>query len=345
MSAATTSSPSTPAGEPLTAGEPLEEVHTCTTRDGWRLALTRFRPVREGRRHPVLLVPGLSSNRFSYDLTPRASLARYLARHGYDTWILELRGHGRSDRPKLVGKGEAWTFDDHLLLDFPAALARIRELTSRPSVHVIGHSMGGIMLYGHMGFGGEGVRSAVTIGSSLDYSRSSSWFHGLMRFLWLERWVPAVPFGPMMQLTSPLRGHRANVLDELNAWHANVVPDEYRQLCRLNFHVISPPVLKQLASAFSDGGLRSVDGSWRYSKGLQGEPNAPLLALGGSKDRQCPPEAVAHTLESVRGAELRVFGRGQGHAEHYGHFDLVMGKHAPQELWPLLLAWLDRNDG
>lgn len=345
MSTATSRPLTTPARVPPAAGEPLEEVHTCTTRDGWRLALTRFRPAKETRRHPVLLVPGLSSNRFSYDLTPRASLARYLARHGYDTWILELRGHGRSDRPKLVGKGEAWTFDDHLFLDFPAALDRIRELTSRSSVHVVGHSMGGIMLYGHMALGGEGVRSAVTIGSSLDYSGSSSWFHGLTRFLWLERVVPAVPFGPMMQLTSPLRGHWANVLDEFNAWHANVVPDEYRQLCRSNFHVISPRVLTQLATAFSEGGLRSVDGSWRYLKELEGKPSVPVLALGGSKDRQCPPEAVAHTLESVHGAELRMFGRGQGHAEHYGHFDLVMGKHAPDELWPLLLEWLDHNDG
>ena len=48
------------------------------------------------RDNALLLVPGCASNALSFDLAPRASLARYLAAEGYDTWVVEMRGIGLS---------------------------------------------------------------------------------------------------------------------------------------------------------------------------------------------------------------------------------------------------------
>lgn len=31
--------------------------------------------------------------------------------------------------------------------------------------------------------------------------------------------------------------------------------------------------------------------------------------------------------------------------EHYGHFDILVGKHAEVEVWPNLQRWLERHDG
>ena len=39
--------------------------------------------------------------------------------------------------------------------------------------------------------------------------------------------------------------------------------------------------------------------------------------------------------------QFRLFGRVNGHKNDYGHDDLVIGKHARQEVYPTILEWLD----
>src|SRR6476469_492518 len=70
-----------------------DEIHFAATTDGWRLAVTRYRPAKaEGPlpSAPVLLVHGIAANRYNFDLTDDLSLARYLAARGYDVWLVEL---------------------------------------------------------------------------------------------------------------------------------------------------------------------------------------------------------------------------------------------------------------
>ena len=42
---------------------------------------------------PVVVVHGLSSNHWCWDLDPERSLATTLGERGFDTWFLDLRGH------------------------------------------------------------------------------------------------------------------------------------------------------------------------------------------------------------------------------------------------------------
>ncbi|KAJ1465598.1 hypothetical protein T484DRAFT_1647966, partial [Baffinella frigidus] len=46
--------------------------------------------------HSVVLFHGFASNRFTFDLNPEESVADYLATKGWDTWVVELRGSGKS---------------------------------------------------------------------------------------------------------------------------------------------------------------------------------------------------------------------------------------------------------
>ncbi|KAJ0255732.1 Alpha/beta hydrolase family protein [Hirschfeldia incana] len=64
----------------------------------WRAALWRYLPSPKApkRRHPLLLLSGIASNAFTYDLSPECSFARFMSDSGFDTWILELRGAGLS---------------------------------------------------------------------------------------------------------------------------------------------------------------------------------------------------------------------------------------------------------
>src|SRR5687768_14358087 len=77
-----------------------DELHRVPTPDGASIALARYQP-RETRRfvEPVILCHGLGANRYILDLDEKYSLARYLARQGFEAWVLELRGRGLAGPP------------------------------------------------------------------------------------------------------------------------------------------------------------------------------------------------------------------------------------------------------
>ena len=127
-------------------------------------------------------------------------------------------------------------------------------------------------------------------------------------------------------------------------WPANTSRALYRQLLVNAFHNVGSGVMRQLVSATQRGGLRSADGGTAYFAKLAGV-TTPVLALAGSRDRQCPPDAAEATVTVLgEAATLRVFGPEAGEAEHYGHFDMVIGERAREEVWPEIVEWLVSHD-
>ena len=80
------------AAEPTPARATRSERHRVLAADGVELSLTRV-VGPDGAGDPVVLTHGTFSN-----ATICTRLAEYLARHGFDCWVLELRGHGASQR-------------------------------------------------------------------------------------------------------------------------------------------------------------------------------------------------------------------------------------------------------
>src|SRR5262245_31139778 len=89
--------------------------YRALTEDGIDLALTRF-AASGTRAMPVLLTHGTFSNGGIC-----ARLAAYLAEHKFDAWVLDLRGHGGSQR--TVPKPD---FEAFGLFDVPAAIEAVR---------------------------------------------------------------------------------------------------------------------------------------------------------------------------------------------------------------------------
>jgi predicted alpha/beta hydrolase len=119
-----------------------DELHFARTPDGWRLALHRYRPQRPDPGTPVILCSGYACNRWFIDYDERYSLARFLARLGFDAWVLELRGRGLSYPATRTPQTWQWTFDELATIDVPAAIAHVTSATGHP-VRWVGHSMGG----------------------------------------------------------------------------------------------------------------------------------------------------------------------------------------------------------
>lgn len=129
-----------------------DEGHFVAAGGGWELALRRFRPAAgaaEADAPPVLLLPGCATNASTFDLAPRVSLARHLARQGLDTWAVELRGIGSSRREGGMSASppaDRWDFDTHLQEDLRAVARFVGECTGAPELSGVGHSMGGMLL-------------------------------------------------------------------------------------------------------------------------------------------------------------------------------------------------------
>jgi len=325
-----------------------DEVVVATTGDGVRLALSHYRPASPADRAstPIVLCHGLAANRFGFDLAPSRSLARWLASRGRDVWVLELRGSGRSNRPSARGPLRwGFTFDDYLLHDLPTAFAKVRERTGASSLDFVGHSMGGLLGYAHIGSSDNALRSLVAVGSSLDYYDSPSDFHLLKHLAPVARRLPMIPVGILTRLGAPLAGRFDSAHDRFNFVVENVEPALLRRVNAVAVHDVSGPLLAQLATAFDPPGLLSYDGSVCYADTVD-RATVPVLAIAGDADRQCAPSAAEHTLRRTKhpASALHVFGREHGHPTSYGHFDLLIGRRVREEVFPVIERFLEARD-
>ena len=69
----------------------------------------------------------------------------------------------------------------------------------------------------------------------------------------------------------------------------------------------------------------------------------PILIIAGSKDGLTPARDLERVYQRVasRDKAFRIIGKAHGFAHDYSHADLVLGLHAPDDVYPVVLEWLD----
>lgn len=327
----------------MTLRSPADEVHFPTTPDGWRIALHRYRPrgpETHAPRVPVILCPGYGCSHRFVDFDERYSLARHLSARGFDAWVLDLRGRGLSRPTATAQRPWSWTFDDLAAHDVATAITHVADMTGR-RVAWVGHSMGGMLLYAHLVRSGDPrVRAAVTIASPVEFPAASNALIGRLGELLLD-----LPFGETVPQRWAL-GALWIVLSRTTALDVGMNPDnvDRRIVGRAlpaSLADVSRAKLRQLASWSQRGVFRSVDDAIDYRAGLAGV-RVPLFLAAGAMDRLATPAAVQRALDFLppTTTTYREFGRAHGHALDYGHVDLVLGRHAPSEVFPEIARWL-----
>ncbi|KAI8854550.1 Alpha/Beta hydrolase protein [Chytridium lagenaria] len=96
-------------------------------------------------RGAVLLIPGFASNRAVFDMGggkggDGPSFFEYLAKRGYDTYSIDLRG---SRNALSLGSKPPAFLKEHVEVDVPSAIKFIKCIGPYEKVYLIGHSMGG----------------------------------------------------------------------------------------------------------------------------------------------------------------------------------------------------------
>lgn len=316
---------------------PAGETLAARTADGIRLAIHRVRPPG-GRGPAVVLCHGLSSNHRGLHF-PGRSLAGWLAAHGYDVFLPDLRGSGDSERPTC------WDLDDHVFRDVPAILDAVLRASGRERVHWVGHSMGGVIYFCHgITHPRAPIASGLTIASALDYAEGESGYRRLLGIRRLLERLPGIPYGTAMHLCAPLLARVPTSLETFQVWPSNIEPEVVRQLLAIGFHTVPIRLLASLATTFEEGGLCDRRRTIRYLEAA-GRHRIPTRLLAGSRDRQVSVEAVRKTARIIGGeATVRIFGTEYGERDEYGHWDLILGRRARHEVWPHVLEWLRRHE-
>lgn len=336
---------------PWTRSEGPDARFTAHTRDGWDIALHRYTPARRAHATPVLLCHGMGSNRFNLDGPGNTSLARALHARGYDVWLLELRGAGQSRR-RLGPTGllYQWTFEDYVQHDAPAALRVVRRVTRRPKVLWVGHSLGGMVAYALlMTPAADSVAAAVTLASP---GMTAVGHLGLDRWVALRRLLryapPRIPVGLLAKLGAPIAGPLASIAAEPLrdwGWHRdNFDLETVRFMMRHGVEDLSGALLREFARWYAAKRMSDRYDLFSFADHLE-RVRVPMLVIAGSQDRLTPPDDIAEVAERLGSADktFTIVGRKTGFAHDYSHVDLLLGRHAHEDVFPHVTAWLDAH--
>lgn len=321
-----------------------DQVFYAHTEDGWNIAMHFHRPShpRPGA-FPVILSHGIAANKYSVDMDRAHSLAYYLKRNGFPVFVISLRGVGSSYHQSKT-RYKDFNFDDIVQYDVPATIATVRRLTGAPKVNWIGHSMGGMIMYGFQGRrlpGHQDVASFIALGSPgrIDHTRRSLW-GAVTKFPWMNELID-FRFGA--QIVSPLTGRFTTPIEELIFSKDNVSTTTIRKMMKNGVENISYGLAHQFIDWMRTGRETTVDGAFNYREGLR-NIETPTLFVAGARDHVAIPESVRFAYEraAAKNKEYVELGHEQGLPVDYCHTGLVLGERALEDVYPRCLDWLER---
>jgi hypothetical protein len=74
-------------------------------------------------------------------------------------------------------------------------------------------------------------------------------------------------------------------------------------------------------------------------------PAAPIPIIAGGRDALTPVRDREHVYRRIGSADkvFRRIGRQQGDAHDYSHADLILGLHTPDDVYPVIVHWLEAH--
>ena len=340
------------------------ERHWAVTAAKFEISLKRFRLRKTTPRpRPVILMHGLLVNSRFLDFGADASLAEYLAEAGFDVWNLSLRGTGRSLNPLGWGH-KPWTLDHMVSEDLPAAVAYVREETGSTEVLAVGYELGALLALAHVGTASRAastvtpqalarvgkapehaVAGIVSIAAPMSFDASAQeWLDVLLT---LER-HPTLR-DALFNWSGP-GIHKLLLLmpgfEDIFYNPRNMAPEVKEELLNSVLTPVNRGVLDHLAVMVENGEFVSADAATSYRAALS-DVRIPVLVMGGAADPIAPPEAL-RTLHSELASEDRELTIAEPDSDEdgsYGHFDLILGRNAKAEVFPVIRTWLEAHDG
>jgi polyhydroxyalkanoate synthase len=314
-----------------------------TTPDGHILPLYHHAAQGGAPKATVLCLHGLGASHFNFNFPGPANLAAWLAQRGYDVWVTSLRGDYDA-RPPTQGDGDGYSFDLYVQRDLPAVMAEVRKRSGSTHLHLLGHSMGGLLSYAWVAAHGDaGLASICAIASPVGFEEKGAvmdhrtQLEGIIRAL---RWAPirtlARVGAPWLWLTR----HSSVIRKQFNVDNMVV---SYTQRAMFNaLSNVPRGVMLQFADWIKEDAFRSADALVDYREGLR-RLTVPLCVIAGSVDQLARPSNTMRAFQAAPSTVKKAItlGRQSGCLMDYGHIDLLFGERAPAEVFPHVLAFLE----
>ena len=335
-----------------------EQVFAETT-DGWMLAIRHYKPATpKPGSLPVILCHGFGVNGTFWSLEEHSDLADYLRGNGYDVWVLDLRGMGQSRRKPDFGRFvgakikdvppggiDDWTVDHYALVDAPTIIKKVKELTGAPKVCWIGHSMGGMVMYAYLirsPGARENVQTFVAVSSPVFMFQPPDKMHEEMKeSVDLLKYVSVAGFSRQY---APVATLGVTPFDILYYNRANVTTLTIQRMYAFCMEDLPYGVSSQLNRMVTSGRFESADGKFDYSDHLA-DITIPMYFIGAKLDHMCPAGVAYEAYKSVgsRDKEFVHFSRSNKYPADYGHCDLIWGNTAKTDVFPKIVAWLNKH--
>jgi hypothetical protein len=327
-----------------------------------QLTLHHIRSDQEPTRGPVLMVPGcgVRANLF-YGAPRRPTIVETLVRHGYDVWVENWRGS--IDLPPM-----SYTLDQAAVYDHPAAVRTIRRETGASEMKSVIHCQGSTSMMMSLIAGlvpeittvvsnAVSLHVNVPLGSKLKalfFVPPCSLRLTGVDAQWAVRSPSALASG-FARMAKVIRArdcdnevcHFANYMygvgPDLLWRHANIDSETHEWISR-EFGFCPLTLLSQLGRSQRAGHLVPVSGLSELPENLLADApktEARITFLAGSRNRLFLPVSQRRSFEYF---DDRQPGRHSFYElPGYTHLDVMFGRNASADVFPLILRALDHE--
>ncbi|MFD2999605.1 alpha/beta fold hydrolase [Pontibacter toksunensis] len=276
------------------------------------LHLKRFSQNQQGP--PVLLVHGSIENGHIFYSKSDKGFAPYMAHQGYDVFVADLRGRGKS-KPAISGKSD-FGLTHTLEEDFPAFINKIKEL--KGDVHQFwgAHSWGGVLMLAYL------ARPVVPV-----KVQAMAFFASKRR---ISIWSPKKFF----------------MIDVMWNWVARAAVATTGALPAKKLKMGSDNETRLTHRQTNDWVVRKNWLHWHdqfdYAAALQQMEVPPTLYITGVKDDVLGNPVDVEKLLLETGSEhaaFRVLGKANGHLHDYDHINILTHQDAVRDHFPMVVRW------
>ncbi|MEM1638464.1 MAG: alpha/beta hydrolase [Desulfurococcaceae archaeon] len=216
----------------------------------------------KGNEDIVIGVHGIAEHGGRY-----SHLGEYLSSNGYGFCIMDLRGHGKT--AEYTEKGYVDKFEE-FIYDLDSFISKIIKQTGHTRVHLLGHSMGGLIAVYYAGYVGKNIKSLITSGAAV--------------------YLP-IPIFTKILLTL------VNTISPRSKAKLPINPAELStDLETAKKYVEDPLVVKNLTLRLLAELYSASKRVWKYIENI----NVPVLIMHGEKDRVVPVEASKRLYNALK---------------------------------------------
>lgn len=263
---------------------------------------------------PVFLLHGSIENGRIFYSKSLKGLAPYLAQQGYDVYVGDMQGRGKS-KP-AVSRNSTYGQIDVIKTDIPAFLNKIKELKGNVPVHAMAHSWGGVLLLAFLSRYESNIATLVTFGSKRQIKvRNKEYYKLVYNWYFLGKLLVALyGYLPAKKFKIGSDNEPRNHYKQINKW------------------------------------LLAKNGEWidnedgfDYGKALKEKPTVPNLFIAAKNDAVLGnPSDVKNLQNDVSASETEywLLSKENGNLHDYDHINMLTHKDCVKDHFPKIVEWI-----